>query len=72
MRPTIRFCIPTLILTVGVMLIFLAIPAPKKPVLVAGSDLFWETYEAQFGACPCPPEDRATDRLRGLGYEVEP
>lgn len=74
MRPTIRLCWPTLLLTLVVLLIFL-IPFPTaraKPKLTAGTDLFWETYEQRFGCSPCPDEDTATARLRAMGYDVEP
>jgi len=59
------------LLALLILSISLCIPGTEPPSLVAGTDLFWETYEATFSCTPCPTEDKAIEQLEQAGWRIE-
>ena len=61
-----------LLLILTILVAMLSVLQAEKPVkrglLVAGTDMFWETFDAEFNSCPS--EEQAAILLRMKGYEV--
>jgi len=57
-----------LVILAGILLAFPPHKPESKGFVVAGTDLFWETFDAEFNTCP--DEATAAGMLRQRGYEV--